>query len=55
LAAPPTAPTYSEALILLSESARASRVAAQIALVRALRPEGAQESLDSEIGRLLSD
>jgi hypothetical protein len=48
------APTYDEAIRLLAESARGGKVAAQIALERALRADGAPAP-EGELARLLRD
>jgi hypothetical protein len=46
--------TYEEVLVLLSEQARAGKVAALVSLERALRPEGSgQEDIDAELDRIL--
>ena len=46
--------TYEEVLALLSEQARAGKVAALVSLERALRPEGPeQEDIDAELDRIL--
>jgi hypothetical protein len=48
--------TYEEVLALLSEQARAGKVAALVSLERALRPEGSgQEDIDAELGRILGE
>jgi hypothetical protein len=46
--------TYEECLALLSEQARAGKVAALVSLERALRPEGpGREDIDAELDRIL--
>jgi hypothetical protein len=46
--------TYEEVLALLSEQARAGKVAALVSLERALRREGpGQEHIDAEFDRIL--
>jgi hypothetical protein len=47
------APTYDEAVRLLAESARGAKVAAQIALERALRADQGTSDPDGELARLL--
>jgi hypothetical protein len=47
------APTYDEAVVLLARSARAGKVAAQVALERALRSDEPEPSQDSELERLI--
>jgi hypothetical protein len=47
------APTYDEAVVLLARSARAGKVAAQVALERALRSDQDEPSEDSELERLI--
>jgi hypothetical protein len=47
------APTYDEAVVLLARSARAGKVAAQVALERALRSDEPEPSEDSELERLI--
>jgi hypothetical protein len=47
------APTYDEAVLLLARSARGGKVAAQVALERALRGDQESPSEDSELERLI--
>jgi hypothetical protein len=47
------APTYDEAIVLLARSARGGKVAAQVALERALRTDQESPSEDSELERLI--
>lgn len=47
------APTHDEAVRLLAESARGGKVAAQIALERALRADQGASDPDGELARLL--
>ena len=47
------APTYDEAVRLLAESARGGKVAAQIALERALRADAGASDPDGQLARLL--
>ncbi|MEK6272366.1 MAG: ribbon-helix-helix domain-containing protein [Actinomycetota bacterium] len=46
-------PSYEEALILLAKSARGGKVAAQVALERALRASDGVPEPDNELARLL--
>ena len=48
-----TAPSHDEAVGLLAESARGGKVAAQIALERALRSDQGATDPDGELARLL--